>query len=119
MFCVVQMLEGQEQRISFARSLLRDPKFLLPEEATSALDSHSEMAVQDELNQASRGRTTIVVAHRLSAIRNAEVIVVIHSGRVVESGSHDELMGNNKNGLYSAMMQLQRAFINDEIASNI
>ncbi|KAF8008932.1 hypothetical protein BT93_J0049 [Corymbia citriodora subsp. variegata] len=103
----IQMSEGQKQRISIARALLRDPRVLLLDEATSALDSHSEKAVQDALNEASIGRTTVVVAHHLSALSNANLIVVIQSGEVIESGSHDKLM-ENEHGPYSRMVQLQR-----------
>ncbi|KAK1550978.1 hypothetical protein Q3G72_028162 [Acer saccharum] len=110
-----QMSEGQKQRISIARALLRDPKILLLDEATSALDSHSEKAVQDALNQASIGRTTIIISHRLSALRNVDLIAVIQSGEVVESGFHDELMG--RRGSYSGMVQLQRVIISDNNAS--
>ncbi|TXG61115.1 hypothetical protein EZV62_012478 [Acer yangbiense] len=110
-----QMSEGQKQRISIARALLRDPKILLLDEATSAQDSHSEKAVQDALNQASIGRTTIIISHRLSALRNVDLIAVIQSGEVIESGFHDELMG--RRGSYSGMVQLQRAIISDNNAS--
>ncbi|RVW27851.1 putative multidrug resistance protein [Vitis vinifera] len=113
----IQMSEGQKQRISIARALLRDPRILLLDEATSALDSQSEKAVQDAFNQASLGRTTIIVAHRLSALRNADLIAVIQSGEVVEAGSHDQLI-QNRHGPYSAMVQLQKTtFMKDEIIS--
>ncbi|KAG6769390.1 hypothetical protein POTOM_025021 [Populus tomentosa] len=111
-----QLSEGQKQRISIARALLRDPRILLLDEATSALDSHSEKAVQDALNQTSIGRTTIIVAHRLSVLRNADLNAVIQSGKLVESGSHEQLM-QNLSGPYSIMVQLQRNFIDDEVTS--
>ncbi|XP_030544980.1 putative multidrug resistance protein [Rhodamnia argentea] len=111
----IQMSEGQKQRISIARALLRDPRILLLDEATSALDSHSEKAVQDALSVASIGRTTFVVAHRLSALSNAHLIAVIQSGEVVESGSHEKLM-ENEHGVYSTMVQLQRTSGGDGIA---
>nr|CAB3446863.1 unnamed protein product [Digitaria exilis] len=103
----VQMSGGQKQRIAIARSILKSPKILLLDEATSALDTESERIVQETLDNASTSRTTIVIAHRLSTIRNADVIVVMQSGEVKESGSHDELNAI-ENGLYASLIRLQQ-----------
>ncbi|WP_304618847.1 ABC transporter ATP-binding protein [Paracoccus sediminilitoris] len=96
---------GQRQRIAIARALLRDAPILLLDEATSALDTASERMVQEALDGLSKGRTTLVIAHRLSTVRDADKIVVLDAGRVVEEGSHDQLMA--KGGAYARLVALQ------------
>lgn len=96
---------GQRQRISIARAMLRDAPILLMDEPTSALDAQSEAKVQEALDRLMKGRTTIVIAHRLSTVRNADVIHVMDRGRVLQSGSHDELL--RQGGLYAQLYELQ------------
>ena len=91
----------------FSRALVRNPKILLLDEATSALDNESESIVQEALDQARQGRTTIIVAHRLSTIRNADVIFAMKDGKVVESGTHDDLMALG--GVYYSLVVTQTA----------
>ena len=101
----VRLSGGQKQRLSIARVFLKDPAILILDEATSALDNPTEILIQQALDELCRGRTTIVVAHRLSTIKNADMIAVIADGRVIEQGTHEELM--QKGGEYQSLYNLQ------------
>lgn len=102
----IQLSGGQRQRIAIARAVLRDPRILILDEATSSLDSESERLVQEALEKLMHGRTSVVIAHRLSTVRNADLIIVLNDGVIVEQGTHNELISNN-NGLYKSLTQLQ------------
>ena len=96
---------GQKQRISIARVFLKNPKILILDEATSALDTVTEQQIQDSLDALSEGRTTIIIAHRLSTVKNADMIAVVEGEHIVELGSHEELM--RKNGEYARLCRAQ------------
>ncbi|KAB2604745.1 ABC transporter B family member 15-like [Pyrus ussuriensis x Pyrus communis] len=104
----VQLSGGQKQRIAIARAILRNPVVLLLDEATSALDSQSEKVVQDALERVMVGRTSVVVAHRLSTIQNSDMIAVLDKGQVVEKGTHSSLLAKGPTGAYFSLVNLQR-----------
>ncbi|CAF1489010.1 unnamed protein product [Rotaria sp. Silwood1] len=103
----IQLSGGEKQRIALARALVKQPTFLLLDEATSALDSVSEKIVQEALDRACKGRTTVIIAHRLTTIQNADQIYVLDNGSVIEQGTHDTLM-TREGGKYQAMVKCQK-----------
>jgi ABC-type multidrug transport system fused ATPase/permease subunit len=106
----IQLSGGQKQRIAIARAIIKDPTILILDEATSALDSESEKLVQDALEKLMEGRTSFVIAHRLSTIKNADKILVVQKGQIIESGTHDELV--LQNGTYTKLVTLQTVEVN-------
>lgn len=103
----ISLSGGQKQRIAIARAVLKDPSILLLDEATSALDAESERLVQGALDKLMVGRTSIVIAHRLTTVRNADTIAVVQSGVVLEQGSHNELMAKGAGGAYVKLARAQ------------
>jgi ABC-type multidrug transport system fused ATPase/permease subunit len=102
----VKLSGGQRQRVAIARALLKNPSILILDEATSSLDSESERLVQEALEELMKNRTSIIIAHRLSTIREADKIIVLEKGKIIESGNHQELL-NNEQGLYRYLSALQ------------
>jgi subfamily B ATP-binding cassette protein MsbA len=96
---------GQRQRIAIGRALLKDAPVLILDEATSSLDTQSERRIQEALNELMKNRTTLVIAHRLSTVERADCIIVLDNGRIVESGTHAELL--ERNGQYAALYHMQ------------
>ena len=105
---------GEKQRVAIARTILKNPAILILDEATSALDSATEASIQDALGGVSAGRTTIVIAHRLSTITDADEIIVMDAGRIIERGRHEELLAQS--GAYAEMWALQQAEEDDSTA---
>jgi ABC-type multidrug transport system fused ATPase/permease subunit len=97
---------GERQRVTIARAVLKNPPILILDEATSSLDTESERVVQDAINTLMKNRTCIVIAHRLSTVQHADEIIVLEKGRIMERGTHIELIG--KNGLYKKLVEMQQ-----------
>ncbi|KAK7264796.1 hypothetical protein RJT34_32407 [Clitoria ternatea] len=112
-----QLSGGQKQRVAIARAILKDPRILLLDEATSALDAESERIVQEALDRVMMNRTTVIVAHRLSTIRNSDTIAVIHQGKIVERGSHTELT-KDPDGAYTQLIRLQEIKGSEQSVAN-
>ncbi len=111
----VKLSGGEKQRVAIARAIVRDPKILVFDEATSNLDSHSERLIQESLDSLAAGRTTLVIAHRLSTIVDSDRIYVLSGGRIAESGTHDELL--ERGGLYARLWAIQARMGNDQLSS--
>ena len=107
---------GQRQLISLSRALLADPRILIMDEATSSIDAYTELIIQQALNRIFKNRTSIIIAHRLSTVRNADMIVVLHEGRIAEKGSHSELI--EQDGLYKQLYEMQFKYETEEEPEN-
>jgi ATP-binding cassette, subfamily B, multidrug efflux pump len=107
---------GQRQLISLSRALLADPRILIMDEATSSIDAYTELIIQQALNRIFKNRTSIIIAHRLSTVRNADMIVVLHEGRIAEKGSHSELI--EQDGLYKQLYEMQFKYDTEEEPEN-
>ena len=97
--------QGQKQLLTIARAILADPKVLILDEATSSVDTRTEVLIQKAMNELMKGRTSFIIAHRLSTIKNADLILVMNEGNIVEQGTHNELI--KKNGFYSKLYNSQ------------
>jgi ATP-binding cassette subfamily B protein len=107
----IKLSGGQKQRISIARAFLKNPRILILDEATSSLDTHTEMIIQEALEKLIEGRTTLIIAHRLSTIRNADEIIVLTEAGIIQRGSHEQLMGQP--GLYADLYTVQHGLVTD------
>jgi ATP-binding cassette subfamily B protein len=104
---------GQRQLISLARALLADPRILIMDEATSSIDAYTELIIQQALERIFKNRTSIIKAHRLSTVRNSDVIIVLHEGRIAEKGNHDQLI--EQDGIYKQLYEMQFKYETEEI----
>jgi ATP-binding cassette subfamily B protein len=107
---------GEKQRVAIARTLLKNPAILIFDEATSALDSKAEQAIQAQLKEIAKNRTTLVIAHRLSTVADAQQILVLDHGKIVERGTHQALLAQN--GLYRQMWERQQARQDEELLAS-